>query len=90
MPISLSQFTQPYAGGGEGENDMYNFLQELMFPVATTVQLDAIADPIKTTRKILGKQVYNSTSGLVVTADGPDADDTWSATSDGLVDHTPS
>lgn len=90
MPISLSQFTQPYAGGGEGENDMYDFLQALMFPTATDAELDAIADPINTTRKRLGKQVYNSDSGLVVTADGPDANDTWSATSDGLVDHSPS
>lgn len=89
-PISLSQFAQPYGGGAITEEDMYDLLQGLMFPTATDTELDDIADPINTTRKSVGKQVFNTTSGLVVVADAAGAGGTWSATEDGLVDHTPS
>lgn len=81
--ITMSRMSQPYSGT---EADMADFLN----PVRTTTQLDDITDSINTVDKRQGRQVFNSTTGLVVVADADGAAGTWSAVSDGLVDHTPS
>ena len=86
MAIDEKQFSQPYVGDAE---EMYTFLRTLLNDTATTAELDAIANAINTTRKYVGKLVFNTTSGLLVVADAATAAGTWSATSDGLVDHTP-
>ena len=80
--MTWKQFQQPYVGSIDD-------LRDLLWPVRTTAQLASITDAINTTDKFQGKQVFNSTSGLVVVADLGTAAGTWSATSDGLVDHTP-
>ena len=80
--LTNKRFGQPY--GTEAEASAF------LWPVATTAQLAAIADPINTDDKVQGKMVYNSTTGLVVVADAGTAAGTWSAVTDGLVDHTPS
>ncbi len=80
--IDMTQFAQPYTGTNA---DMADFLN----PVRTTAQLADIGDPINTLDKRIGRLVLNITSGLLVYADGVAAGDTWSATHDGAVDHTP-
>jgi len=87
MAIDEKQFAQPYVGDAE---EMYTFLRTMLNDTATTAELDAIGNAINTTRKYVGKMVFNTTSGLVVVADTAGAGGTWSSVSDGLVDHTPS
>lgn len=72
------------------EEEMYTFLRTMLNDTATSAELDDIADPINVTRKYVGKTVFNTTSGLLVVADGAATNGTWSSVSDGLVDHTPS
>ena len=81
--MTMEKMAQPYSGT---EADLADFLN----PVRTTAQLADIDDAINTVDKRQGRQVFNSTTGLVVVADASGAAGTWSAVSDGLVDHTPS
>ena len=83
MTIDLKQFSQPYAAT-ESE------IAALLNPVRTTAQLVDIDDPINVTDKRVGRLVFNSTTGLLVVADGAAPNGTWSSVSDGLVDHSPS
>jgi hypothetical protein len=55
---------------------------------STTVALEAVANAINTTDKYAGKMVWNTTTGVLVVADGPLAADTWS-TAAGAATHTP-
>jgi hypothetical protein len=55
---------------------------------ATTAQLAAVGSTVNTVGKYTGKQVYNTTTGILVLADGPAAADKW-AESDGSDEHTP-
>ena len=80
--INMSQFAQPYSGT---EDDLADFLN----PVRTTTQLEDIDDAINTVDKRIGRLVLNITTGLLVYPDGVAVGDTWSATHDGAVDHTP-
>ena len=80
---NLKKFAQPYTSD---EDELIS----LLHPVATTTQLEDIADPINTQDKYQGKWVYNSTSDLMVYASDGTAGGTWRASTDGLVDHTPS
>lgn len=57
--------------------------------VATTAQLAQDTDAINTTGKFQGKQVWNSTTGILVIANGPLATDTWKNAGTGVVAHTP-
>jgi hypothetical protein len=84
--IDEERFAQPYIGTAD---DMYDFLQGLMYPTATTAELAAIADPINTLRKRVGKLVFDVTLGQPVWADAATAAGTWSL-STGIVAHTPS
>lgn len=70
-------------GGGVAAAPMVNYLV-----TDTTTNLADVAATINTTDKFTGKAVYNTTTGIVVYADGPDADDKW-AEADGTDEHTP-
>lgn len=85
-PIDMKQFAQPYGGGIVTQDD----IADLLNPVRTTAQLADVDDPINQLDKRVGKTVFNSTTGLLVVADGAGPTGTWSSVSDGLVDHTPS
>lgn len=62
---------------------------EVLVFEATTAQLAENTDAINTTDKFRGKQVLNTTTGILVYANGPAAGDTWKKVSDGTVAHTP-
>jgi hypothetical protein len=55
---------------------------------STTTDLADVGAAINTTGKYAGKRVFNTTTGVVLVADGPAADDTWS-TCAGAATHTP-
>jgi hypothetical protein len=55
---------------------------------STTTALEDVADDINTAGKFEGKAVINTTTGAIVTADGPLAADVWLGL-DGTTDHTP-
>ena len=55
---------------------------------STTAALNAIGNAINTTNKYTGKQVWNTTTGILCVADGATAASTWSE-ADGTVEHTP-
>ncbi len=61
----------------------------ILQPSATTAELAAIGDAINTANMRQGKIVLNTTSNILVFADGPAAGDTRSGVHDNLVDHTP-
>lgn len=56
---------------------------------ATTVQLESLTSTVNTTGKHIGKQVFNSTSKVVVSAGGTAALSTWHNAGTGAVAHTP-
>jgi hypothetical protein len=60
----------------------------LINPQKTTAEIEDITNNINTTGKSLGRQIVNSTTGLMLYASGPLAADTWK-TFDGSVAHTP-
>lgn len=62
----------------------------LSFDSATTARLESVTDPINTNpaAKVVGKGVYNTTTGIMYFADGTAAADTWS-TADGAATHSP-
>lgn len=70
-------------GGGVAVESMTNYLV-----TATTAELASLTAAINTTDKFTGKQVYNTTTGIVCYADGPAAGDKW-AEADGTDEHTP-
>jgi len=63
-------------------------LLDLLHPVRTTAQLDAIADPINTVGKHPGRCVWNSDTSVPVWADGSVPGALW-LDAGGLTDHTP-
>ena len=79
--LTNKRMGQPYGT----EVELSNFI----WPTATTAQLASLSADINTIDKVVGKMVFNTTSGLVVVADAGLVASTWSAVSDGLVDHTP-
>jgi hypothetical protein len=86
MAKDWKEFTQPY---GAGDHNVAE-LQNTLFPNATTAQLADINDDINVKDKYQGKWVYNTTTDLMVYASDGTAGGTWRASTDGLVDHTPS
>lgn len=56
---------------------------------ATTAQLTNIAHAVNTTGKYLGKQVVNTTTGILVLAAGAGAGAAWNNCGTGAVAHTP-
>lgn len=83
MPMTMKKLAQLFADTDDEVADLLN-------PVRTSTQLEDIDDDINTVDKRVGRMVYNSTTGLVVVADSAALNGTWSAVTDGLVDHTPS
>lgn len=79
--LDLKAIAQPYVGTVD------DFLDAL-FPVRTTAQLTAIADPINTRDKFVGRMVYDSTLGQPVWADAATPGGTWSDAT-GTVSSTP-
>jgi hypothetical protein len=55
---------------------------------STTTALELVANAINTVDKYAGKMVWNTTTGVLVVADGPLAADTWS-TAAGAATHSP-
>ena len=55
---------------------------------STTTALEDVAAAVNTVGKHAGKLVFNTTTGVLVVADGPAAGDTWS-TAAGVATHTP-
>jgi hypothetical protein len=64
-------------------------IQEELTNVSTTAALAAVGNAINTTDKYKGKQVFNETTGILVIAAGPDADDVWKNAGTGATAHTP-
>jgi len=57
--------------------------------VATTSQLAAVGNAVNTTGKYQGKQVFNSTTNIVVVAVGANANSVWANSGTGVTAHTP-
>jgi len=55
---------------------------------ATTTELEDKGAEINTTDKYVGKMIYNTTTGIVVFADGATPTSKW-AEADGTDEHTP-
>lgn len=67
----------------------HNELVNALFPVtSTTTALEDVDAAVNTAGKYAGKVLFNTTTGVLLVADGPDADDTWS-TAAGVATHTP-
>lgn len=62
-------------------------LRDAIDTTSTTAALAALANPINTTDKFAGKQVFNTTTNVLVVATGATAASTWVAA--GAVAHTP-
>lgn len=75
---------QPYLG-------TIDDFRDALFPVRTTAQLSAATDPINTQGKYVGRQVFNSTTGLPAWAQGAGATGVWASADITVgVDITPS
>ena len=70
MAKNLRQLAQPYVGSVAE-------MQDLLFPVRTTAQLQDITDPINTVDKFTGRVVFDSTTTLPAFAAGPAVGDLW-------------
>ena len=57
--------------------------------VSTTAALAAVGNAINTTGKYQGKQVFNSTTNIVVVAVGATAASVWANSGTGVTAHTP-
>lgn len=64
-------------------------VDEVLTNVSTTAALAAIGNAINTTGKFEGKQVFNSTTKILVVAVGPAAADVWANAGTGVTAHTP-
>ncbi len=64
-------------------------VDEVLTNVSTTAALAAIGNAINTTDKFEGKQVFNSTTKILVIAVGPAAADVWANAGTGVTAHTP-
>jgi hypothetical protein len=58
-------------------------------PTSTTAALAAVGNAINTTGKYAGKQVFNTTTNILVVATGASAGATWVNAGTGAVAHTP-
>jgi hypothetical protein len=66
-----------------------NTVNQALITTATTAELTDKTSSINTSGKFLGKQVQNSTTGILVCAAGTGAVGTWKNASTGVVAHTP-
>jgi len=81
---------EPVFAFGAAASDPWYTAVELSNPFsATTAALEAVGNDINTVHKHAGKIIYNSTSGILVYADGAAAADDWLGVHDNLVDHSP-
>lgn len=64
-------------------------LGEALGVTSTTVLLADVDAAINTDGKYVGKQVFNTTTNILVCAVGADADDVWANAGTGVTAHTP-
>lgn len=64
-------------------------LMAALTTTSTTAALAAVGNAINTSGKYAGKLVFNTTTGILVVANGALAADTWKNAGTGVVAHTP-
>jgi len=73
----------------EAVEEVKNEVGEALAVVSTTAALAENTDAINTTGKYEGKQVFNSTTGILVVAAGASAASVWKNAGTGATAHTP-
>lgn len=67
-----------------------NSVNQALLVFATTAELVDKTAPVNASGKYVGKQVLNTTTSILVCANGTAATATWKNASTGVVAHTPS